>query len=568
MKFVILNGFIRGEYRMKKAKYIILTLLVLLYGVIFFVASPNLNPLYGDGLAFWGFVITSFTLVLWLLNSAGKFSDVVSTRSGTHGSFQQAHFKLPRIGFVYLAVAVAPWILLIVISIFSSVLFNSDKYRDQLPQPETRKFTSDVQAIDVSQLPIVDYDLAGILADKKLGEKPALGSQVTLGNPTIQKVDGKLVWVTPLLHSGFFKWLSNMGGTPGYIVVSATNPRDVTYVDKYQIKYQPNAYLLDNLLRHTRYSGGLFKGITDYSFELDDSGKPYWVVTTYKNLVGFELPEATGVITIDAATGAASTYSINNVPSWVDRVQPQSYLMDQINNRGQYIHGIFNFSNKDKFKAAEGNAIVYNSGRCYLFTSITSVGSDESVTGFMLVDMVTKKPYLYQIGGATEYAAQKSAEGKVQQLKYNASFPLMTNVNGQPAYFMTLKDNAGLIKQYAFVSVTDYTTVGTGESLQDALNNYQNNLRAPGGSAGIGSTNKQETVEGTVLRIASEQSDSTTLYKIIIKERSDKIFTAVADVSQELSLTREGDRVKITFSETNGPVLQASDFDNLMFTQK
>jgi hypothetical protein len=86
---------------------------------------------------------------------------------------------------------------------------------------------------------------------------------------------------------------------------------------------------------------------------------------------------------------------------------------------------------------------------------------------FMLVDMVTKTPYLYQISGATEYAAQQSAQGKVQNLHYIATFPLITNADGQPTYFMTLKDNAGLIKQYAFVSVSDYTSVGTGETIGD-----------------------------------------------------------------------------------------------------
>ncbi len=85
----------------------------------------------------------------------------------------------------------------------------------------------------------------------------------------------------------------------------------------------------------------------------------------------------------------------------------------------------------------------------------------------MLVDMVTKTPYLYQISGATEYAAQQSAQGKVQNLHYIATFPLITNADGQPTYFMTLKDNAGLIKQYAFVSVSDYTSVGTGETIGD-----------------------------------------------------------------------------------------------------
>lgn len=45
---------------------------------------------------------------------------------------------------------------------------------------------------------------------------------------------------------------------------------------------------------------------------------------------------------------------------------------------------------------------------------------------------------------------------------------------------MTLKDNIGLIKQYAFVSVTNYSTVGTGESVSAAMRDYENKLRSDG----------------------------------------------------------------------------------------
>ncbi len=545
---------------MKKSKVIILLILVLLFGAIIFLAAPNLNPLYDDGLSFWAFVITAFSVAVWQLNVGGRKFILLNDSA--------AKFNMLKRGRKYLIVAAAPWVILIIASIFSSVLFHTDSYKNQMPEPENRVFSSDVQAIDIERLPVVDSSLATLLADKKLGEKPALGSQITLGDPTIQKVNDKLVWVVPLLHSGFFKWISNSSGTPGYILVSATNPRDVTYVESHPIKYQPNAYFLDNLQRHTRFSGGLFTGLTDYSFEIDDEGKPYWVVTTYKNLVGVSLPEADGVIIVDAGTGESVKYSINDVPKWVDRVQPADFVMTQIGNRGNYIHGIFNFSNKDKFQPSEGNAIVYNSGRCYLYTGLTSVGADESATGFMLIDMVTKKPYRYQISGATEYAAQQSAQGKVQNLHYIASFPLITNVGGLPTYFMTLKDDAGLIKQYAFVSVTDYTSVGTGETIGAAMSNYQSVMKNTSGSSSIDTSDQQQALQGTIDRISSEIISGNTVYSMILKEQPDKIFTAVADLSPELVLTKAGDTVKLSYIKSQLTVIDIATFDNLMYTQK
>jgi hypothetical protein len=545
---------------MKKIKALLFLLYFLLLGLFVFATSPNLNPLYKEGLAFWAFVITSFALLLWILNTGAQ--KAAYRKKGI------INFKIPQKGRIYFAAAAVPWAILIIANLFSAVLFHVNSYRDQMPEPENRVFSSDVQAIDISQLPVVDTSLAALLADKKLGEKPSLGSQVTLGSPTIQKVKNKLVWVVPLLHSGFFKWTSNINGTPGYILVSATDQKDVTYVDSYPIKYQPNAYFLDNLQRHVRFSGGLFTGLTDYSFEINDEGRPYWVVTTYKNLVGVSLPEANGIITVDAATGETTRYGIKDVPKWVDRVQPINFVMNQIENRGNYIHGLFNFSNKDKFQTSEGSAIVYNNGRCYLYTGLTSVGEDESATGFMLVDMVTKTPYRYQISGATEYAAQQSAQGKVQNMHYTASFPLITNVDGRPTYFMTLKDNAGLIKQYAFVSVTDYTSVGTGETIGSAISNYQSIMKNTSGSSSIDTGSQQENLQGTIERISSEIVGGGNVYYMIIKEQPNKIFTAVADISSELPLTKEGDPVKLSYVKSDRSVISISAFDNLKYTQK
>lgn len=542
-----------------KRNFIASLILVIIFAVVIFLTSPNLNPLYGEGLTFWAFVISVFSIVFLLLKSGAK--NIVYQNNGT------VRYSVPKKGRVYLLVAAAPWVILILLSIYSSALFHVNSYKNQMPEPEVRVFSSDVQPIDISQLPVVDSELASLLADKKLGEKPALGSQVTLGDPTIQKVNGKLVWAVPLLHSGFFKWLSSTEGTPGYILISATNPRDVVYVENYLVKYQANAYLLDNLDRHLRFSGGLFKGLTDYSFEINDEGRPYWVVTTYKNLVGISLPEANGVIIIDAATGESTHYDLNSIPAWVDRVQPEDYIMTQINNKGSYVHGIFNFSNKDKYQASEGNAIVYNNGRCYLYTGLTSVGADESTIGFMLIDMITKTPYLYQISGATEYAAQQSAEGKVQNLHYQASFPLITNVDGNAAYFMTLKDDARLIKQYAFVSVTDYTSVGNGENISDAISNFRSVLKYSGGTATIDTSGAQDTVQGKIERISQQISGGNTIYYIILAEKSDKIFTAVSDLSPELSLSREGDSVKLTYTKVERSVIDILAFDNLMYNQ-
>lgn len=540
----------------------VITLLVLLY---VFVEAPTLSPLYLDGAIFWAMLITIY-VGLNALMKIGEFSfDAEKTQPGQVPFSFSARQKFPKLSAVIIAV---PWILIVVVMILCSVFFQWKAYRDQLGEPEIKKFDNEVQAIDVAQIPIVDENLALQLAQKKLGERPALGSQVALYSATIQMVDGELVWVVPLYHSGFFKWLTNLSGTPGYIVVSATNTNDVRYVEGYKIKYHPGSYLLFDITRKVRFGPGLMTGITDYSFELDDEGQPYWAISTYKNSRGFSLPEADGIILLNATTGQMDRYGMDEVPEWVDRVQPEDFVLTQIANRGNYVHGIFNFANKDKYRPSEGHNIVYNNGRCYLFTGLTSVGSDDSAIGFIMVDMVTKEPIMYEMSGATEEAAQRSAEGRVQDLKYRATFPIILNIDSQPTYFMTLKDNIGLIKQYAFVSVTNYSTVGTGESVSAAMRDYENKLRSDGVTT-IGKLGGVvEQLEGTILRISGEYSGGNTVYKFLLSEKPDILFIAESTAGAELALTQPYDKIQVEYSLSSDGTAEVTSFDNLLFTQK
>lgn len=544
---------------MKKKLRIGLNLgLVVLLLLGFLVEAPNINPLYPSGAFIWCAVITAFIVINFLLGLGG----IQVSQDPVTGRPKLDVGKLQGFAKKSLYVIITLWVLYFLVGLASSPIVNYKAYRDQLGANEQQQdFTQDIQPMALDKLPIVDQDLARRLADKKLGEKTSLGSQVKLGDPVIQQVNGELVWAVPLYHSGFFKWLNNMSGTPGYIMVSATNMQDVEYVDGYKIKYQPDNYLLDDLERHMRIFGAAFDGLSDPSFEIDDQGRPFWVVTTYKNNWLFALPEATGAITVDAATGQMERYTMENIPSWVDRVQPEDFIIRQINNQGEYVHGFLNFSNKDKMKSSEGHIIVYNEGRCYLFTGLTSVGQDESAVGFIMVDMVTKESKIYYMSGATESAAQQSAQGKVQQYGYIASFPMILNLDGRATYFMPLKDDSGLIKQYAFVPVSDYTIVGVGETISQAKQNYEAALRGSSSGA-ITSGGEEKEITGTVYRIGTEEVGSSTNYKLILQESKDKIFVLSHDLSHQLALTRDGDQVTITYQDNGSNVLTGTKFTN------
>ncbi len=541
----------------KKGALLYLVLAVLV-GLYLFFAAPNLNPLYAEGAFFWLVLITVFSLIgSFSTFKVGNFID-----ENGKPSFKFDKGAKPRKWIIIVLASL--WGILIIVNIIFTPLLFWGSYKNQMGEPVTKEFTADVQSIDLNQIPIVDKELAKTLADKKLGEKPSLGSQVTLGEPTIQNVNNKLVWVVPLQHSGFFKWIANMDGAAGYIKVSATNLKDIEYVDKYKIKIQPDSYFMDDLVRTVRFGSGLFNGITDYSFELNDEGKPFWVVTTFKNTCGFNLPEANGVIIVDAQSGDSQKYTTDNIPKWVDRVQPEDFIVNQINNKGKYVHGIINFSNKDKYKTSQGTNIVYNNGRCYLFTGITSVGVDESATGFMMVDMVTKEPILYRMSGATELSAMDSAQGKVQDLGYRATMPIILNVFDEPTYFMTLKDSARLIKKYAFVSVKDYSIVGQGDTMSEAKADYAKAINAISDKGNFKPSEEKTTLTavGTVDRINFTIKGDETIYSFTIVEKPGVIFRANLSLSAKLPLTVKGDSIQIKYNILDDKLMDVLEFNN------
>ena len=453
----------------------------------------------------------------------------------------------------------------------STPIIRAKAYRNLLGTVKESEFTKDISPVNVNEIRIVDEDMAMKLGDKKLGEVPAIGSVSKLGEFHIQKVGERLYWVAPLVHRDFIKWVTNMSGTNGYVMVSANDPQDVKLVQKangedVKIVYQPNAYILQDLHRHVYINGGMSKGMADYTLEIDDNGKPYWVVSLYEHKVGFGGANVNGTAIVDAKTGETKFYSIKDTPEWVDRIQPEDFVIDQINSWGVYVNGFINsvISEKGVLKATEGTSLVYgDDDRSYWYTGITSAGGDESTIGFMLVDSRTKEAKLYKQPGATEMAAMKSAEGSVQEKNYEATFPVMYNILGQPTYVSSLKDKAGLVKRVVFVSVEDYNIVGVGRDKAEAMKNYKDALESGGSSLEIDESDEfDKELEGTVKRIAADTKNGNTVYYLTLDTDEGNIFYATSKISKELPLTKEGDKIKITFSKDEKDVIEIDEFDN------
>lgn len=447
----------------------------------------------------------------------------------------------------------------------SSAFFHAASYRNLIGQVEKSTFSTDTSPLDPTQVRVVDQGVAMRLGEKRLGENAALGSIVDLGEPRIQKFQDELYWVVPLNHSGFWRYQENSQGTPGYILVSATNERDVRLVQEIdgkpiRLKYNMGSCFGDYPPRYLYQNGYMSSGLTDYTLEIDDTGRPYWVVTKFEKRVGYAGKDPIAVVVLDAQTGEIDEYNIDDAPEWIDRIQPSSIVVDQLNDWGRYINGWWNPSSEDELKVSSGISLVYgDDGQSYWYTGITSVGADESTVGFVLVNTRTKETRLYEQAGATEEAAKRSAQGSVQEKGYHATDPILYNVGGYPTYFLTLKDQAGLVKMMSFVSVESYQIVGFGENVRDALSQYQRALASHGNEIVAGGAVLTRTVSGTVKRITQDTSGN---YYLLVGGHENKAFIGDSGLSLELPFSQVGDRVTIEFSDGGNEAVYLTNFEN------
>ncbi|MCC5945483.1 MAG: hypothetical protein JJT94_11155 [Bernardetiaceae bacterium] len=521
----------------------ILSLLIFL--VYLYVGMPTIN--YG----FWGLPFGLF-LALLPLSAAAKANQAKGLFNVLNGT---------------MVVLVIYMFILPIFTTWSA--FHASKYRDLIGEVQTgNNFSEDVAPVSVERIRIVDQAVAMRLGDKVIGSKPALGSQTVIGDFNIQRVGNDLYWVAPLLHSGLMKWLNNREGTPGYVMVSATNERDVRLVQEVdgkpvRIKYQPGAYGFDDLTRHIYLNGYMTTGFTDYTLEIDDDGHPFWVITLYDKTIGFAGEDAKGVLTVNTETGEIKEYSINDAPQWLDRIQPEWFVTTQLNDWGEFVHGFINLSNLEKLTTTPGTSLVYGEDdRAYWYTGLSSVGSDEGTVGFVLVDTRTKETKWYKQVGATEQAAQASASGKVQEKGYYSSHPVTYNINGVPTYVVPLKDRAGLIKMIAMVSVQDYSIVGVGNNLQESLRAYRNSLNSSGNAVSPSSGSKRYEIKGIVARVSPDVNNGNTNYYIIIEGDNSKIYVGSSSISAEFPLTQAGDSVMIICDDKRADLIDAIGFDN------
>ena len=499
----------------------------------------------------------------WLLEVA-----VVYMIASLIGTFSIKDLKNRTVDFAFLKKNAKLGLLIVILCIAtlgigqvaSHQFFHAGAYQKLIPV-ENREFTEDIAQVSMKDVPIVDKDSAIQLGNRKIGELVNLISQFEVDeydySYTQINYRDTPTRVAPLRYGNIIKWFNNQSnGIPGYISVNMTT-QDVELVQLEEgIRYSPGEYFFRDLDRHLRFQYPT-KIFEDYSFEVDDDGKPYWICPVINYTIGlFGGRDVKGVVIVNACNGDSEYYDIQDVPQWVDRAYSADIIVEQINYWGKYKNGYINtiFGQRDVCVTSGGYNYLAIDDDVWLYTGLTSVGNDESNIGLVLVNMRTKEARYYIVSGATEYSAMDSAEGQVQNLAYKATFPVLLNIGGQPTYLVSLKDNAGLVKKFAFVNVEKYQHVAIGDTLDQAYAVYVKLLS----SGQIIDASSISEITGTVTQVDTAVKDGNTYFYVQLSN-SKKIFVASIQLNDVLAVLQPEDRVTIGYVD--------SDSDFIMMNQ-
>ena len=436
---------------------------------------------------------------------------------------------------------------------------NAERYATVL-QTTDGDFATDIEQVDYADVPVIDRDSAILLGNRAMGSIPEYVSQFEIADTYSQiNYNGRPVRVSPLAYADLFKWLSNRdSGIPAYVLVDmVTQEAEVVRLEQ-PILYSDSEPLMRNVDRHVQlcYPTYMFD---QKSFELDDEGNPWWVYPVQRKTIGlFGGTTVARVVLVNACTGETQDYAVEECPTWVDRAYPADLLIEQYNWSGAYQGGWLNswLGQEGVVRTTSGTngELGYNylaqGEDIYLYTGVSSVTADNSNVGFILVNQRTgdSRYYALEQGGATEDSAMASAQGQVQHLGYQATYPLLLNVAGQPTYFMALKDAAGLVKMYAMINVEQYQSVATGSTVEECQEAYLGMLAADGLLAEEDAAVSTREVTGTIARVAQAVIEGNSHFYVTL-EGDETIYDFALPGLVEIVTYAPGDTISFRCAE-------------------
>lgn len=433
----------------------------------------------------------------------------------------------------------------------------------------------ELDPVNEEHIPVVPRSYAEYRSDVLMGQ---LENQAfyNLGTTRIQEANGSLYWVTPIEYDGFFRWIRS-DSAPGYIRVSAENPREDPELVQADMTYVPSGFFHENLDRHVRseYPDVI---MLDTYFEIDSEGNPHYIVS-YGNFTEFRrVADVDGVIIVDPETGELSQYAAEEAPEWVNRIYPPHIAEERNRWFGIYKQGIVNrfFGRQGLTEPTQWQAddtvtgVVDEDLNLNWFTDhmrLTDDGEEgsNSMIGFTMFNARTGELDYYRdaSGGLNGRTAMNLAERTFRRDDYVAGTPSLYNMYGQYTWIVPLMDRNNVLREIMLVNASDENIYGYGSNKQEAFNNYQLELTAKVDDEVVpGEYTDLIETEETVDRVYQwDREDGVTVRFTI--EGSDTIYSVNSNSYPNAVFLESGDRIAITYMDTSEEVQSLEEFELL-----
>lgn len=306
--------------------------------------------------------------------------------------------------------------------------------------------------------------------------------------------------------------------------------------------------------------------------EIDDKGTPYWVQTIYKSefLSHRVNYQKLHVAVMNAQTGAVRTYSINDMPSFIDEGITSATASKINSDFGRYKYGFWNsILGKSAVIKPTGNGVedgvtsIFNrDGSISYFTDFTTdkTGSD-SAMGYSMINARTGKLTFYKASNLMDSdGAIHNADQDYKAQQWKAKMPVLYNVNGQPTWVMTIVDSTHAIRGYYYLNASDQSIYASGSTPTSALDAYRQALVNNGGYNGNTEKAKMKDVSGTVDRVAIVSNKNKVMFTL---QRNNTVYTINTNDFDVANLLRQGDQVSFKASVVDGKAVgNVSSFKN------
>ncbi len=440
--------------------------------------------------------------------------------------------------------------------ILSAVLFNANEKFDSAVMDQE----VEIEAFDETKTPAsVPPQFARNKMKKAFGQVPNT-SYYELGRLQIQKVNEEFVYIAPVEFSGFFKWM-NGDTTPGYFTMSATDSSDNPKFKDAEMTYTPSSFFHKNVARHLRLAlpETIFYG--DMQLEIDDEGKPHYIRSYGKFISARNGFEVTGVAVVNPQSGDVKSYSLKEVPSFIDGAVSPEVVSVQNSYFGNYVHGFWNslFGKKDvKIPSDEGtesnvSPIFNEEGSMFYFTDFTSPKEGvDSMLGYSLTDARTGEAIYYTGNLEDSYMDSSGAlqivEKKFIEKKWFGEMPILYNFYGEASWLTPVLDANGFLQNYFIVSAANPEISTYGNTPNEALKLYKTALQRGGSSVDGSSSAEEATANGTIDRVYKERVGDFTIVSFRLTDGTNYIVsTEVAPYAIYLEVK---DVVNVTYLNT------------------